>query len=323
MTRAHISPHPVLTTSLVEQMSIEPVLRFFSSRVDPGAEGKWGEQCTLGHDSDWDPCRDDLEIRCFIPGIKNFGKLFSLGGVAPKSATLALALEWFSSDSGWRQLGEPVFLHCPEDPDDLVTVQLSLTLPANSLRGTGILSIQLMLGDVGAREGMEDGQASIPGFRFGMLGPDTRVVIDGDGSLFPIVVESLGVDKPLWSFSRDWCDPYEDEFSAVWLSLSLNEDHPDFRMLHQSGSQLSTPLFCQVLASWLAIFLMELRAELGDEFDTLIVDGRSDGAARGSIVDAAASMVRRGSLNCASPCEMIRSIQAWVDKVVRPGGASE
>lgn len=322
MKRSPIPPHPVLTSLLIEQMGVDPSITFASSRANPGARGKWGEQYTLGHDSDWDPGRDELEIRCTIAGLRNVGQLFGPDGIAPRSATLALALEWFSPDSGWRILGEPAFLRLPEQSDVPVPAQLTLTLPANTLRGTGTLSLQLLLGDAGTLEDDEIGLARIPGFRFGMLGPDTRLVIDGDGSLFPVVVEALGADEPLWRFTQDWCDPFEDEFSTVWLSLSLNESHPDFPMLREQGAQTWTPLFCQVMASWLATFLMELKADIGAEFDAIAL-GRPAAAARGSIVDAAASMVKRGNLDCSSPGDLIRSTQTWVDTTARPAGENE
>ncbi|WP_439668434.1 hypothetical protein DAMDJJ_00045 [Cupriavidus necator] len=316
MKRSPIPPHPVLTLALCEQMGVDPAITFSSSRANPGARGKWGEQFTLGHDSDWDPGRDELEVRCTLAGIRNVGQLFGPDGIAPRSATLALALEWFSPDSGWRILGRPEFLRLPEQSDASVPAQLTLTLPANTLRGTGILSLQLLLGDAGTLEDDEKGLARILGFRFGMLGPDTRLVVDGDGSLFPVVVEALGAEEPLWRFTQDWSDPFEDEFSTVWLSLSLNENHRDFPMLREQGTQTWTPLFCQVMASWMAIFLLELKAELGVDFDA-IARGRPAAAARGSVVDAAASMVKRGNLNCSSPGELIRSIQTWVDTTAR------
>lgn len=316
MKRSPIPPHPVLTAALIEQMEFDPAITFASSRANPGARGKWGELYTLGHDSEWDPGKDELEVRCNIDGIRNVGLLFGPDGVAPRSATLALALEWFSPDSGWRILGEPALLRLPEQSDVPVPAQLTLALPANTLRGTGTLSLQLVLGDAGTPEEGENGLARMPGFRFGMLGLDTRLVIDGDGSLFPVVVEALGTDEPLWRFTQDWSDPSEDEFSIVWLSLSLNKDHPDFSMLREQGSEAWTPLFCQVMASWLATFLMELKGEPGVDFDAIAL-GRPAAAARGSIMDAAASMVKRGNLNCSSPGELIRSIQAWVDITAR------
>lgn len=322
MKRSPIPPHPVLTSVLIEQMGIDPIITFASSRANPGARGKWGEQYTLGHDSDWDPDRDELEVRCAITDIRNVGQLFGPDGIAPRSATLALSLEWLSPDSGWRIVGEPAFLRMPEPSDVPVPVQLALTLPANTLRGTGTVSLQLLLDDAGTPEDGEEGLARMPGFRFGMLGPDTRLVIDGDGSLFPVVVEALGAEEPLWRFTQDWCDPFEDEFSTVWLSLSLNEDHPHFPLLREQGAQTWTPLFCQVMASWLAIFLMELKADIGVEFDAIAI-GRPDSAARGSIADAAAAMVKRGNLNCSSPRDLIRSIQTWVDTMARPAGESE
>lgn len=316
MKRNLIPPHPVLTPELIQQLAFEPSITITSSRGSPGARGQWGGQFTMGHDSDWDPVRDELEVICHIEDLPNVRLLFGPGGVASRSSTLALALEWVSSDSGWRTLGEPVMLRLPNSSSEPVHAKLTLQLPANTLRGIGTLSLQLLLNDAGTPDEEEKGLARIPGFRFGFLGPETRIVIDGDGSLFPVVEEELGVNEPLWRFTQDWFDPREDEFSTTWLSLSLNNKHRDFPLLREKNSEAWTPLFCQVMASWLATFLLELQADPGVDFSAIEL-GRSMGSDRGSIVDAAASMVRRGSLNCSSPGELIRSTQAWVDAIAR------
>ncbi|MFJ2545392.1 hypothetical protein ACIOVF_02860 [Pseudomonas sp. NPDC087612] len=316
MKQHQIPPHPVLTLEHIQQLEFDPVITITSSRGSPGARGQWGGQFTLGHDSDWDPVRDELEVICHIEDLPNVWLLFGPAGVAPKSSTLALALEWVSSDSGWRTLGEPVMLRLPNSSDEAVPAHLTLELPANTARGTGTLSLQLFLSDAGTPDEEEKGLARIPGFRFGLLGPETRLIIDGDGSLFPVIEEELGVNEPLWRFTHDWSDPGEDEFSTTWLSLSLNNKHPDFPLLREKNSEVWTPLFCQVMASWLATFLLELQADLGVDFSAIAL-GRSMAAERGSIVDAAASMVKRGNLNCSSPGELIRSIQAWVDTIAR------
>ncbi len=316
MKKSYIPPHPLLSPVLIEQLKISPSVTFVSSRGNPGARGEWGEQFTLGHDSDWNPAQDELEVLCQINSKQNVQVLFGPEGVAPRSATLCLALEWFSSDSGWRLMGAPVMLSFPEVNNVSDNIQLCLTLPPNTVRGTGMLSLQLLLGDAGVPEEDEKGLARTPGFRFGTLGSETRLIIDGDGSLFPVLEEELGADDPLWRFSQDWSDPTEDEFSIAWVSLSLNTKHPDFPLLRSQGSNMWTPLFCQVMASWITVFIIELKAEPGVDFSEIAL-GRPTSAVRGSIVDAAASMIRRGELNCSSPGELIRSVLAWIDTAAR------
>ncbi|MNE38686.1 hypothetical protein D3C80_1325930 [compost metagenome] len=237
-------------------------------------------------------------------------------GLAPRLSTLSIALEWRSSDSGWRALSVPVLLKLRGNSLSSEPVDLSLILPANTVRGVGSLSLQLLLSNPGKAQEGEEGLACISGFRFGQLGPSTRIVIDGSGSIFPIVVEALGSDKPLWKFSQDWTDPSEDEFSPVWLSLSLNKDHSDYSLLGEYGNDTWTPLFSQVVTSWLTAFLLELKEEPLVDFEH-IASGRSQSSERGSIVDAAATMVRRGNLDCSSPGELFESIQLWVDKSAR------
>lgn len=317
MKHSPIPPHPVLTPALIEQLEITPTISFSSSRTSPGEKGKWGEQYTLGHDSDWDPSKDELEVSCCLDDIRNTTLLFGPHGVAPRSATLALALEWLSIDSGCRLLGEPAILELPKQSDTPVPVKLKLTLPANTARGTGTLSLQLLLASVGTLEEGEKGLARLPGFRFGTLGAETRLIVDGSGSLFPVVSESLGVDKPLWLFTQDWSDPLEDEFSTVWLSLSLNTDHPAFPLLREQESGAWSPLFCQVITAWMSTFLLELKAEMGNDFNP-ITFGRPGKSVPGSIVDAAASMVKRGNLDCTSPGALISTIQSWIDSTARP-----
>lgn len=315
MKISRIAPHPVLTDDLLAQLDIRCDARFMSSGPDPGAQGAWGEQFTLGHDAEWDPHEHDLTVVCAAE-IDGMSRLFGAAGIAPRSATLAVALEWLSPDSGWRLLSEPCLVRMPAPPPACGTVQLSLRFPPDSLRGTGMFFLQLLLNDPGTPGTDELALARTPGFRFGALGPGTRVVIDGDGSLFPVVEESAGADAPLWQFTKDWSDPIEDEFSAVWLSLTLNRDHPDFPSLRGPATGSWTPLFCQVVSAWITTFLLELRADMDADFGEIEI-GRIGRAQPGSIAHAAATMIRHGPLDCSSPAALAYSVQQWIDTTIR------
>lgn len=313
MSVCRIPPHPVLTLDLAKCITCSPVLSFESAGPNPGAKGTWGEEFALGQDSDWSADLHDLLIICSISGINGVGAFFGPGGVAGHAAELALALEWLSSDSGFRNVGTPFRFHRPESGSLTDKIRLELHFPANSLRGTGTVSLQLFIADPGMLEPEEGMMATSPGYRLGQLSEETRIVIDGDGSLFPVERETLGPDSALWELRCSWIDPLQDEFSLAHVALTINTAHADYKLLEdQSIPAWLTPLFRQVLASWITVFVQQLKDDpLAQVRDALLMD---DGdAISGSIVDAASYMIRVGDLRIDTPSSLAESAQRWID----------
>ena len=149
-------------------------------------------------------------------------------------------------------------------------------------------------------------------------------MFDGSGSLFPIVHVSHLATDPLWSFSSDWDDPTFDEFSTDFVSLEINTSHPSFGELYgDARAPYSTPLFKQVLASWLMLFFDELQN--GAEEETIapgavtqwraIVEGKHpESILPGSIARAAREFCVHGNLNVTSKPELLHSAQRWIDE---------
>lgn len=313
-----ISPYRLLPNNVANNLDLKQHFEFLSTGPDPGARRIAGRQYTLGSDSDWTADSHDLIVKCSINAIPDLTSLFGSDGIAAKDATLLLALEWTSADSGARQLGQPKELSLEQWPASGESVVLSLQLAAGSIRGIGTISLQLFLGRPGTPAATDLGIAVQRGFNFGILGTAITLVIDGDSSLFPILEQSCGADGPLWEFRENWTDPLEDEFSSEYVSLVLNSDHEHFEQLRErrDGSAKQTPLMRQVLASWISMLIAEVMKKLGRDFAEL-VSGNSRVAEPYSIAETAAGFVRSGELDTSSLSTLFASTNRWLDQRVR------
>jgi hypothetical protein len=144
------------------------------------------------------------------------------------------------------------------------------------------------------------------------------VVIDGDGSLFPVQEEALGRDGALWEIRTAWNDPREEPFASEYVALVLNRDHEQFEQLRErrAGHSRQTPLMRHVLSSWIALLVHEVRSELETDFDD-IVSRQAGTVDFASIAEAAAAFVRSGELDTSSAHALFASAQRWLDRRVR------
>lgn len=301
----------VLPPELSNGNRVSVSFEFSSSDHDPGARAVAAHEYSLGTDSDWTADHHDLTVVCRLGELHCLADLFGTGGVAVRGARLYLALEWTSAESGWRQLGVPVNLRYEQCAAVTGPLKLSITLAPGALRGSGKVALQVFLAEAGISSSVS-GIATEPGFRFGTLCTPVTLVIDGDSSLFPILEENGGADGPLWQFRECWIDPETDPFSAEYVSLVLNVDHPHHGLLHdRRASAGQTPLMRQVLASWIALFVGETMRALEERFSELV--GDAGDAAEGTIAAIAADFVRSGALDTASPAALAASAQCWLD----------
>lgn len=311
----------VLPAELSNGNSLGAAFEFFSSQHDPGARAVSPLEYALGNDSDWTADHHDLTVVCRLGQPDALAVLFGTGGITPQGSRLQLALEWTSAESGWRQLGVPVDLRHQQCAAGTAPLSLSLTLAPGALRGSGKVALQVFLADA-AVTGAVGGIATEPGFRFGALCAPVTLVIDGDSSLFPILEESSEADGPLWQFRECWIDPETDPFSAEYVSLVLNTDHPHFGLLHdRRDGAAQTPLMRQILAAWIALFVGEVMRALEGRFSELV--GEAGDAAEGTIAAIAVDFVRSGELDTASPAALAASAQCWLDRKLTEPEVSE
>lgn len=281
--------------------------------LDPGARAVSVDQYALGKDSDWNPAEHPLVVECLIERAPLLDAIFGPDGVATTDAEVLLALEWASADSCWRTLGPVSELrHAGAD----AAVMLDIELGSGMVRGSGFLSIQAFLGP--RKVELVPGFAHQPGARLGALAQPIEIIIDGDGSLFPVLEESLDADGPLWEFRSSWSDPQDEPFSSDYVALVLNSAHPHFDQLRdrRATNVEQSPLMRQVLAAWLALVIAQVKEDMGVEFDIyLSAPDADEGIA--SIADAVRSFIRLGDLDTGSLSKLFISTQCWLDHRVR------
>jgi hypothetical protein len=284
-----------------------------SDGVDPGATKVGDEQYALGKDSDWNPAEHSLDVRCMIDSAKLLEAIYGSDGVARPDAEVALALEWASADSCWRALGS---IHGLQNTEGSSDVLLDIELEPGSVRGSGFLSVQAFL----ARSSMDfiPGLAHQPGARLGALAPSIEIVIDGDGSLFPVLEEPLGAERPLWELRTCWSDPQDEPFSSEYVALVLNSNHPHFEQLRDRRALNieQSPLMRQVFAAWLVLVISQVKEDMGPQFEIFLsAPYVHEGVA--SIADAVRSFIKLGDLNIGSVSELFISVQCWLDRRVQ------
>lgn len=304
----------MLNAPLSEGVESEATYIFRSEDgIDPGATAVSGYQYALGKDSDWSPAEHPLAVQCLIERAPLLEAVFGRHGVVSTDAEVLLALEWTSADSCWRALG-PVHSLRHEAEDEYVV--LDIELEPGTVRGSGLISAQAFLGRYVAE--FVPGFAYQPGARLGQLAPSIEIVIDGDGSLFPVLEESLSEEGPLWELKACWSDPQGEPFTSDYVALVLNSAHPHFEQLRNRRALNieQSPLMRQVFAAWLALVIAQVKEDMGVEFDTyLCTPDADDGIA--SIADAVRSFIRLGDLKTGSLPELFISTQCWLDRRVR------
>lgn len=281
--------------------------------IDPGATAVSGDQYALGKDSDWNPAEHPLVVQCLIERAPLLEAIFGPHGVVSTDAEVLLALEWASADSCWRTLGPVHGLRHEAEDEDVV---LDIELEPGTVRGSGLLSVQAFLGLYAAE--FVPGFAHQPGARLGLLAQPIEIVIDGDGSLFPVLEESLGEEGPLWELKACWSDPQDEPFSSDYVALVLNNAHPHFEQLRDRRALNieQSPLMRQVFAAWLALVIAQVKEDMGAQFDTYLgAPDADEGIA--SIADAVRSFIRLGDLKTGSLPELFISTQCWLDHRVR------
>lgn len=281
--------------------------------LDPGATEVAAYQYALGKDSDWNPAEHPLVIQSFIERAPLLEAIFGADAVASSDAEVLLALEWASADSCWRALGPVSSLR---QGDTGSGVMLSIELEPGTVRGSGFLSVQAFLGQPTAEH--IPGFAHYAGARLGTLAQPVEVIIDGDGSLFPVVEESLGEDGPLWELKACWSDPQDEPFTSDYVALVLNNAHPHFDQLRDRRAMNieQSPLMRQVFAAWLALVIAQVKIDMGSQFDTY-QDSLNTDEGIASIADAVHSFIRMGDLNTASLPELFTSTQCWLERRIR------
>jgi len=203
----------------------------------------------------WDP--EDYELTVYKEYmISNPSFMFGENGVCPRSSTLGLAMIW--SCKGTNSRGVIVI-----DEIDISTQGdrkyfFKHTFPKGTLRNTLDLELIIYLKKIGNLiQKHEKIFAGIEGLTLGSI-DSTKIVIDGNASMFPIVTVDEP-SQPLWWVNLDYNDPTEDLFSVEYISLKINKAHKDYKKLETVEGIAGNPLLIEIMASAVQIIVNALK----------------------------------------------------------------
>lgn len=224
---------------------------------------------------EWDPDTYDLSFnRSISIDIPHF--LFGENGIAGEKAELGVGIIWTSKTSNERGVIE---MGTFSKSNTSVELSVKKTFFPGTLGSSVNFRTVLYLKKPGDLRPEESHLARTSGRLLGDLDEFT-VIIDGNGSLFPIV-EVEETNYPLWWVECDWTDPMSDSFSDENIRVCLNRKHKHFESINFLEGIGESPLFLEIISS--AIHSMIIKIKETDEWSE-ISEGR--GYESGSIGEA-------------------------------------
>ena len=198
----------------------------------------------------WHPEEFDLSVQ-HVCSFRNPAVFFGENGIATGYSTLGVAVEWTAKDASVRgvfPVGE-----LTTDETEPVRFSTKFGFEPHTLRGSLSLKTILYLKEYGGSKRGERHLAKIPGTVLGVL-DETSVVIDGNGSVFPVVMVN-NPGEPLWWAECSWGDPFEDSFTEENFCLKINQAHPVYKTMEGDEGLMKSPLFAEIMASTLQILI--------------------------------------------------------------------
>jgi len=231
--------------------------------------------------------------------------------VATNEAVLGIALFWESRQSGRRGVGN---YHYFSENDQVTDIPLHVDFSPGELRDEISFIPKVFLHVAG---GVLPGYCSIQGGLLGNLDKKQTVIIDGDGSKFPIYEASEGPKAPLWSVRMDWDDPLEDAFFDHF-KIIINTDHSDYPMVRRidnpaPGQDLVPVTLKEILASTLFGMMMKLKADT-DDWNS-INENKSQPKSIGQL---AWTYIHQQDWNTVSPSDLLQDIRRTVEGSPNP-----
>lgn len=202
---------------------------------------------------EWTPDTHELTFeRTLILNHPHF--LFGSTGIACEGSELGLALLWMSKSSsqrGVRKIGGF------KKNDERIELSLHQTFPPGHLRGKVLLQIIVYLKTPGSVQENEQHLVNEAGVVLGVLDQFT-IVLDGSGSIFPIV-EVSEPKQPLWWVKCDWTDPQTEPFDEEFVQICLNAAHPHYNLLKVDQGLKESALLKDIISSALQIIILKVK----------------------------------------------------------------
>lgn len=230
--------------------------------------------------------------------------LFGSRGLACNTAKIGIAVVWMSKASNQRGI-----IKCGEfsREDFSPEVQVEYDFKEGTLTGSFTLATVLYLSKGGIPEANEKFLANQQGIILGLLDEYT-VIIDGNGSIFPIVEVNIP-NQPLWWVKCNWTDPTADNFDQENVQICLNAAHKDFGLFDLKEGLKNSPMLCDVIATALAIIIQKVKDS--DYWDDTI---KGNSLSQGSVSQAVHYFITTFGWDWQSPEKLALSIRADFDK---------
>ena len=202
----------------------------------------------------WNPDENNLfaEYKCSFRTPRFF---FGENGLAPlNNSVIGVALIWQDPDANQRGV-EPIGAIL-SNVNKICNISGKIFFKENQLKGTLVLQTVLFLKKKGAPNQWEKHLAGLEGTIFGIV-DETRIIIDGNGSIFPIH-EVKSPNEPLWWIKCEWEDPRSDRFTDENICLYFNTAHKDYPSLKINEGIKNSPLLTEILCSALQIIVSKV-----------------------------------------------------------------
>lgn len=228
-------------------------IRFLSSTPTDSSTSKTAVLKLEDQGCKWHPEGNELIVECKSI-ITTPAFFFGPKGLAPNDGIIGIAIMWAAPDAnvrGVEKIGE-----LTKGEMGPCEINGRVRFPAQLLRGTLVMQTVLYLKKRGDVAENEKHLARFTGTILGVL-DETKVIIDGNGSLFPIHTVSNPTD-PLWWVLCNWEDPTQDSFTDDNFCIYLNSAHKDFAALNVNEGIKNSPLLMEIICSSLQLLIMKV-----------------------------------------------------------------
>ena len=254
------------------------------------------------YDSIWAPNEHSLEIQQDFT-LKNINLLFGSQGVTLASNTIGVAAHIYSSKSGFQKTVSFATLN---STDEEKKVTFSYSFPKSFLRGDVQIDYFLYLQELKEYNAMH---ASTVGMKLTERDLyNTVIVIDGEGSTFPIT-EFSEKGGPLWKIEKNWVEPEVEMFDTSTVNLSLNTLHPLFEQLKNGKTPISRSYMDDVIVQAMIHLIQQV----------CIVEERTEedmqNAIPGSVLSAVYYWVSTFNVNTSSLFAISNSLRDYMSQL--------
>ena len=240
--------------------------------------------------------------------ISNPRCLFGKDGIAPADATLGVAVRW--SSSGTEQQNTIPFGEFT-DRNKMLIFEGEFEYPEGFLKNCLQLEFIVYLKKSGKIKTSETHLGNISGTVLGIVAV-YQVYIDGNGSLFPILIEE-DKKQPLWRIVHASFDVMSDLFSEDNIAIYLNCAHPDYHLIDRDSSDYNISFFSEVLSNALTLMTEVIieQARAGGEWENIL---KGENYEEGSIAAAVSYFIRKLGWNPESILTLSESVHEYINR---------